>query len=192
MRANPNHAKIPVAPSAAYRLINPGTLVLVSVGDGERDNLFPVSWNMPVGKDPGMVAVAAGKEHHSYPFIARTGELALNVPDVTIVDAVLGCGSVSGRDVPDKFARFGLTRRSARHIKPPLVAEAVAHLECRVQQVVDLGDAALLVGRIVAAEVAAEHFRDGAWSFDHGLTLIHHLGGDRFCLSDREVRARRP
>ena len=38
------------ANGVAYRLLNPGCIVLISVGDGKRDNLFPVTWNMPVRK----------------------------------------------------------------------------------------------------------------------------------------------
>jgi flavin reductase (DIM6/NTAB) family NADH-FMN oxidoreductase RutF len=167
-------------------------VVLVSVGDGEVDNLFPVSWNMPVRSDPPMVAILSGKDHHSYPIIARTGEFGLNVPDESIVDAVLGCGSTTGAEVRDKLTRFGLTRRAAARIAAPLVEEAVAGLECRVCQVVDLGDSSLLVAQVVAAAASPAHFVDGAYCFDNGLRLIHHLGGARFCVSDRSVEGREP
>ena len=185
--------KTPLEPlSRAYRLLNPGSVVLVSVGDGKRDNLFPVTWNMPVRDDPPMAALLCGKDHFSYPIIARTGELGLNVPDASIVDALLGCGLTSGTDVSDKFARFGLSRQAPTRISAPLVAEAVAHLECRICQVVDLGDSALLVAQVLAAAADPRHFRDGRWRFDEGLRLIHHLGGDDFCVSERAVTARRP
>lgn len=178
--------KVKVKPfSSAYRLLNPGSPVLVSVGDPDRDNLFTVTWNMPVRKNPGMVAILSGKRHHSYPMIMATGEYGLNLPDHSILGAVLGCGRVSGTKVPDKFARFGLTRQKASQIQAPLVAEAVGNLECRICQVVDLGRSALLIAQIVAALVDPRHFDGGAWRFDNGLQLIHHLGGDDFCISER-------
>jgi flavin reductase (DIM6/NTAB) family NADH-FMN oxidoreductase RutF len=175
----------------AYRLLNPGSVVLITVGDNSKDNLFPVTWNMPVRKDPGMVAILSGKRHYSYPFITSTGEFGMNIPDISIVDAVLGCGTTSGRDVEDKFSRFGLTRQKAQKIKPPLVKEAVAHLECRVCQMVDLGASSLIIGQILAAAADPRHFQKGEWNFDNGLKLIHHLGGDRFCISDRVIIAKR-
>jgi len=182
----------PVEPlSAAYRLLNPGLVVLVTVGDEQRDNVVPVSWNMPVSRDPATLALCVDKEHFSYPFIERTGELGLSIPDESLIDAVYGCGSVSGADVADKFARFGLRRERARVIGAPLVGDAVAGIECRVERSVDLGDAAIVIGRVVAACARPEHFSDGAWSFGHGLRLIHHLGGDCFCVSERVARARR-
>lgn len=181
------HAEIPLP--VAYRLLNPGCVLLVSAGDGQRDNLFALTWNTPVRKDPPMVAIVSGKRHFSYPLIASTGELGLNVPERALADAVLGCGSTSGRDVDDKFARFGLSRQPGKHIKAPLVGEAVAQLECRVSQVVDLGASALLVAQVVRAVAATEHFRDGQWRFDRGLELLHHLSGKRFGVSDRDVTA---
>ena len=183
-------ASVPLAD--AYRLVNPGCVLLVSVGDGERDNLYPVAWNMPVRKDPGMVAIATSKRHHSYGFIAKTGELGLNVPDLSIMDAVLGCGKTSGRRVEDKFARFGLTREKAEKIKAPMVAEAVAGLECRVCQVVDLGASSLVIAQILSATASTDHFRDGHWTFKSGLALLHHLSGERFCTSDRLVLGQVP
>ena len=175
----------------AYRLLNPGSVVLITVGDGNKDNLFPVTWNMSIRKDPGMVAILSGKRHYSYPFIAGTGEFGMNVPDISIADAVLGCGTISGRDVEDKFSRFGLSRQKAQKIKPPLVKEAIAHLECRVCQMVDLGASSLIIGQIVAAAADPRHFQKGEWNFDNGLKLIHHLGGDRFCISDKVIKASR-
>jgi flavin reductase (DIM6/NTAB) family NADH-FMN oxidoreductase RutF len=176
----------------AYRLLNPGCVLLVTVGDGAVDNVFTVAWNMPVRSDPPMAALLTSKDHHSYPIIARTGEFGLNVPDASIVDAVMGCGSVSGAAGVDKFEKFGLTRRAASRLEAPLVAEAVAALECRVCQVVDLGDSALLVAQVLAAKASLDHFVDGAFRFDRRLRLIHHLGGNRFSVSDRAIEGREP
>ncbi len=185
--------KAPIEPlSNAYRLVNPGPVVLITVGDGEADNLFAVTWNMPIRKDPGMVAFLSGKRHHSYPFIERTGELGVNIPDASLADAVLGCGSVTGAKEPDKFGRFGLTRQPASRIKAPLVAECVANLECRVCQIVDLGASSLIVAQILAATADTRHFQRGHWTFDNGLQLLHHLSGSRFCVSSETITATVP
>ncbi len=178
-------AKIPLA--AAYRLLNPGSVVWVSVGDGERDNLLAVTWNIPAKKDPPLVALVSGKRHFSYPFIERTRELAINIPHARDAAALHGCGTVSGRDVPDKFERFGLHREKADGIRAPLVAEAVANLECRVTELVDISTSTLILAEVISARAATDHFRDGHWTFDNGLELLHHLSGNRFCVSSREL-----
>lgn len=176
--------KIAIEPlTTAYKVLNPGCVVLVSSGDGERDNLFAVTWNMPIRKNPPLLALLSGKGHHSYPLIEHTGELGINVMDASYVDAVLGCGRTTGKTEPDKFARFGLTRQRAEQIHAPLVAEAVATLECRVERIVDLEVSALILAQIVAARVDPRHF-DGGWTFDNGLRLLHHLTGSQFCTSE--------
>ena len=68
----------------------------------------------------------------------------------------------------------------------------MAHLECRVCQVVDLGASSLLLAQVLEATAATEHFQNGRWLFSNGLQLIHHLGGDQFAISDRAVTANKP
>ena len=176
--------------AASYSLLNPGCVVLVSAGDKERDGVFSVTWNMPVRKGPPMAAILSGKRHFTYPLIASTGELALNVPQASLADAVLGCGTVSGHSGVDKFERFGLTREKAAVIGAPLVEETFANLECRVCQVVDMGASALLIAQIVAARVDAAHLDGDRLTFDNGLELLHHMGGNRFCVSKEVIVAR--
>ena len=147
--------RTPITPlSTAYRVLNPGCVTVVSVGDASGSNLFAVTWNMPVRKDPPMAALLSGKRHHSYPFIQRTGELAINVLHADRMDALYAAGVLSGAQVADKWTACGLTPEPASTITPPVVAEAIATLECRVVQVVDLGRSALLVVQIVAASAS--------------------------------------
>ena len=184
--------KTPVALSEVYHLLNPGPVVLVSVKHGDRDNLFPVSWVMPACDDPPVVALLVAREHFSFPLLEQSGELGINIPTLPVLDAVYGCGKTSGRDEPDKFARFGLTREVSAEIGAPLVAECVAGIECRVDRIHDVEGSALIVARAVAARAAPDCFRDGDWRFETGLALCHHLSSARFCVSERVATARRP
>ncbi len=179
--------KVAVPLPQATRLINHGPCVIISVGDTIKDNLFTVAWNMPIRKDPPMVAIESGKSHYSYPFIAKTGEFGINVPCARIVEQVMAAGIVSGAKIDDKWPHTGLTRQAATHITPPLVAEAVANLECRVCQVVDLGASSLLIAQVVSAVADAESFENGAWKFDNGLELLHHIGGNKFSVANRLI-----
>lgn len=174
--------------TGSYRLLNPGSVVMVTVGNGEQDNLFAVTWNMPVRKDPPMAAILSGKGHYSYEFIRRTGEFGLNVPDASLAEAVYRVGTRSGADLGDKFQYAGLHRESPRVIKAPLVRESVGALECRVCQVVDLGASALVVAHILAAWADPKYFDGENWRFDQGLSLLHHLGDNAFCVSRDTLR----
>ena len=171
--------------SGVHALLNPGSVVLISAGDGNGEGVFAVTWNMPIRKEPAMVAIECGQNHYTYQFIRKTGEFGVNIPEAKMVNQVLGCGRVSGKTGVDKFEKFGLTRQRAEKIKAPLVGEAFANIECRVTQVVDMGASALLLAQVISAHVDERHFVDGQLIFENGLELLHHLGGTRFCVSDK-------
>jgi flavin reductase (DIM6/NTAB) family NADH-FMN oxidoreductase RutF len=173
--------------SNPHRLLTPGLVLLITSGDGEDDNIFSVAWNMPLRKSPPMVAILSGKGHYSYSLIMKTGEFGINIPDAGLAEAVVYCGRNSGRDVPDKFAGAGLRRVKAREIKAPLVEEAVARMECRISQVVDMGYSSLLIAQALHSQVLKKCYPDGRWDFGNGLELIHHIGGDEFAVSDHSM-----
>ncbi|MFP4546618.1 MAG: flavin reductase family protein [Fidelibacterota bacterium] len=170
-----------------HRLITPGSVAVISVGNGRKDNLFSVAWNMPLRKEPPMVAILAGKGHYSYSFINETGEFGFNIPDISIAKQVIKAGKVSGSEIDDKFDYVGLERQKAGKIKAPLLAEAIARLECRVSKVEDMGSSVLLIAQILRSEVREDCWKDNQWDFSNGLQMIHHMGGNKFAVSDKSI-----
>ena len=53
------------------------------------------------------------------------------IPARKLATKVVAIGNSSGRKV-DKFSTFGLTKLRAARVKPPLIAECFANLECKV------------------------------------------------------------
>ena len=68
-------------------------------------------------------------------------------------DVIEYCGSRSGRDV-DKFKETSLTKIKAKYVKPPLIDEAVANMECKVVDQIDVGDHTIFIGKALAAYVS--------------------------------------
>jgi flavin reductase (DIM6/NTAB) family NADH-FMN oxidoreductase RutF len=92
----------------------------------------------------------------------------------------VGIGNCSGRTV-DKFARYRLTPVAAAEVKPPLIAECYASLECRVAD-------ARLVNRynFFILEVVR------AW-VDTAIRqpqTLHHRGNGVFAVAGETVRRR--
>jgi len=123
---------------------------LVTCASGGRANIIAVSFSMPVSRDPPMVACAIGKKMYSCELIEQTGEFVINVPPQDLKRRIYYCGFHSGRDV-DKFKETGLTPQSARHLDVPIIAECVAHMECRVRDALDAGDKRLFIATVVDA-----------------------------------------
>jgi flavin reductase (DIM6/NTAB) family NADH-FMN oxidoreductase RutF len=82
----------------------------------------------------------------------------------------------------NEFTKAGFTQVASTHVAPPRVAEAPVALECRVNEVVALGDGPG-AGNLVICEVIAIHINDRVLD-DEGrldqdrLDLVGRLGGD--------------
>lgn len=123
---------------------------LVTCASSGRANIIAVSFCMPVSKEPPMVACAIGRTMYSGEIILQTGEFVINVPPQKLKRQIYFCGLHSGRDV-DKFRETGLTPLPARHVNAPIIAECLAHMECRVVQTVGAGDKHLFIATVLDA-----------------------------------------
>lgn len=124
---------------------------LLTCGDiEERSNIIAVSFCMPVSKEPPLIACAIGKNSFSAELIKKYHEFIVNVPSSDLKPKIYFCGFRSGYQV-DKFKETGLTPKTARRVKAPIITECVAHMECRVKQEVETGDKILFIGEVVEA-----------------------------------------
>ncbi|WP_096704589.1 flavin reductase family protein [Magnetospirillum sp. 15-1] len=119
----------------AFTLIEPGPVVLVTTHDGTRDNVMTITWTMVLDFSADF-AIATGPWNHSYAALCDTRECVLAIPTIDLLDTAVGIGMCSGKDT-DKFARFGLTRATASRVRPPLIRECLANIECRVVDIVE-------------------------------------------------------
>jgi len=101
-----------------------------------------------------------------------------------IVRETLFCGRRSGRTY-DKFKETKLTPLPAKIVKPPIIKECVAHLECRLDQQITAGDHTLFTGRVLTAYVNKGVFDE---KFDvKKVKPIYHMGGDDFVTIAPEI-----
>ncbi|KPL17900.1 MAG: hypothetical protein AMJ92_10515 [candidate division Zixibacteria bacterium SM23_81] len=175
-----------ISPDKGNRLINDGCTILVTAQLGEKSNIITLAWQTPVSSSPPMAAISVAPSRYSHQLIATSGEFVINVPPLSLLKAVVYCGSVSGRD-EDKFQGAGLTAESAAVVSVPLIAECIGHLECQVSQRISAGDHTLFVGQVVAASAAEDLFEEVWQVEDERAKTIHHLGGSFFAAPDKIV-----
>ena len=80
----------------------------------------------------------------------------------------------------DKFATTGLTAGKARNVRPPIIEECIAHLECRVVQDVEAGDHRFVIGEVLAAYTQPGVLDDNGLYDLSQIQLLFHLGRNRF------------
>ena len=101
----------------------------------------------------------------------------VNMPTVDLIDKVIACGSVSGRDV-DKFEKTGLTPLPATKVTPPLIAECPMNLECKVLDIQEIGDHDMFLG-----EALVEHVDEEVLD-EKGKIIFEKLNGFAFNLGE--------
>jgi len=174
----------------ALRLINPGSLVLVTARHKDRLNVMPAAWAVPLSKAPPLVGVAIHLSAFTHELIHRSQQFALNVPGRPLAEAVVQLGSTSGRDVDDKLASVGFTLAEPQETNAPLIEQCLGWLECAVVNEVAVGDHTLFVGQVLTARVEQEAF-DETWRLtDEETKPLHHLGGDVFATLSEPFNVR--
>ncbi len=164
--------------SRVYGLLEPGPVVLLTTAARGRPNVMPMSWHTMLEFEPPLVGCVVSDRNHSFGTLKATRECVLAIPTVELAAKVVRCGNTSGRTV-DKFRAFGLTPAPAARVRPPLVAECWANLECRVADTRLVRRYGLFVLEVVKAWIdpAVRHPR-----------TIHHLGRGRFMVAGRTIR----
>jgi flavin reductase (DIM6/NTAB) family NADH-FMN oxidoreductase RutF len=167
-------------------LLHPYNTFLVTCCDQDGiANIITIAWLIPTSIRPPLLCMSIGPTRYSYGLIQATGEFVVNVASYEIAHQVLFCGRRSGSRV-DKFAATGLTPVPARNVRPPIINECLAYIECRLEKDIEAGDHNLVIGKVLDAyarqDVLAE---DGLYDLKQASPLFH-VGRNRFTTSRAE------
>jgi flavin reductase (DIM6/NTAB) family NADH-FMN oxidoreductase RutF len=114
----------------AFQWIEPGPVALVTTAHRGRMNVMTLSWHLVMDFTP-RIGVIIGPWDYTYRALRATRECVLAIPAVDLAEKAVEIGNCSGKEV-DKFRKFRLTPLPARRVRAPLIAECLAHIECRV------------------------------------------------------------
>ena len=189
---------LPVDLPHASRLLNHGPTVLVTSAHAGRRNVMAAAWSMPVEFTPPRIAVVIDKSTFTRELVVASGAFGICIPGAGLVEATCGVGSCSGREVSDKFERYGLaaaTRPGPVLGVPVIEAGCCAWMECRLipephtEQAYDT-----CFAEVVSAASDPRVFAQGRWSFtddNAALHTLHHLGAGNFAVAGALVRSGR-
>lgn len=145
-------------------MLYPLPVVMVSMADKDgKYNIITIAWAGTVCTEPPMVSISVRPERYSYSILRESGEFVINLTTRKLVYATDYCGVKSGRDV-DKFRELGLTPTAAAKVGAPMIGESPVNLECRVNQVLELGSHAMFLAEVVAVH-AEEQYMDAQHKF---------------------------
>lgn len=164
--------------SKAFTLLESGPVVLVTTRDGQKENIMTISWTMVMDFTP-VFAVTTGEWNHSFAALKKNRECVIAIPAVDMLDKVVGIGMCSGADT-DKFAKFKLTPVQGKIVRPPLIKECIANIECKVVDIVKKYNIVVLEGVAAYIDTARKEKR-----------TLHAVGDGTFIVDGRKVDRRK-
>ncbi|HTM93625.1 MAG TPA: flavin reductase family protein [Flavisolibacter sp.] len=177
-------------------VIAPRPICFASTIDKEGNvNLSPFSFFNMFSSNPPIVIFSPSRRvrdnttKHSLQNVSEVPEVVINVVSYDMVQQA----SLASCEYPkgiDEFEKAGFTKEPATIVKPPMVKESKAKMECKVLEIKSLGDQGG-AGNLVICEVLRLHIDGGLLAdnknFDQTkLEHVARLGGDWYCHVSKE------
>ncbi|HZT06739.1 MAG TPA: flavin reductase family protein [Chloroflexota bacterium] len=142
---------------SAFRATPSGLYLYTTSRDGHPNVQFAFR-AIGISEDPPLLLIGMQQGNYSYETVRLTGEVVVNTCSEAHVGAIDRSRGLSGRETEDKFAILGLTPLPAKVVKPPLVKDSYASVECRVvRELGSAGSTALILVEAVAYHVDETH-----------------------------------
>lgn len=166
-----------------YRVLAPRITIIVTTISPDGDvNAAPFSFTMPVSTNPPLLAVASVPSHHTYQNLEQTREMVVNIPSEDILQELWVMGEKFPKGV-NEIEKAGLTQMPSVNVSPPWIKESVAHMECRVDNIMECGDHNLVVGEVLKVGVREDAIKEGLLNVELTKPILH-LGGKDFVVGD--------
>ncbi|HWC29420.1 MAG TPA: flavin reductase family protein [Dehalococcoidia bacterium] len=175
----------------ARRLLGGGPVLLVSSSYRGRHNVMPVAYAMNLSIKPPLVGIALDPSRYTTDILRKTNEFAINIPSRDLLHHVQYLGTLSGADF-DKLELTNLPTFQARRVGTVLLEGCVGWIECALEDMIEMGDHFLAVGRVVAVSADDEAFNDHWLLTDNDAKPLHFLGGNYYAMLDYVMEARVP
>ena len=117
---------------------NPVTVVCTQKPDGST-NLATVSWWTYLSYHPEMIAYAMAKTSYSGEMVRANKKVILTIPGAEIAEAVLGCGTTTGRDT-DKVSKFGIELAEVAGSSIKIPEHSRVAIVCSLKEYHEVGD----------------------------------------------------
>ena len=185
---NPEGVGVPKLHQYMLGAVGPRPIAFASTIDAKgRPNLSPFSFFNAFGSNPPTLIFSPARRgrdntvKHTYNNVKATGEVVINVVSYNMVQQT----SLSSTEYPEgvnEFEKAGFTMLDSELVRPFRVAESPVQFECRVKQVIELGDQGG-AGNLVICEILRMHVREEVLDEDgmidqRKIDLVARMGGN--------------
>lgn len=153
-------------------------------------NLSPYSFFNAFGSNPPTLIFSPARRvrdntiKHTLENVMDVPEVVINVVNFSMVQQM----SLSSTEYPkgqNEFIKAGFTEVPSLKIKPPRVKESPVQFECKVKDVIHLGDEGG-AGNLIMCEIVMVHIHDEVLDNNKGIDqqkidLVSRMGGNWYC-----------
>lgn len=174
--------------------IGPRPISFVSTIDKEgRPNLAPFSFFNAFGSNPATLVFSPARRgrdnttKHTLDNVEVVPECVVNVVNFSMVEQV-SLASTDFDEGVNEFEKAGFTQLKSEHVRPFRVAESPASFECKVEQIVKMGDQGgagnLVICRILAVHYNEEMFMEDGKVDQFKMDLVGRMGYEYYVRAD--------
>ena len=129
-----------------------GGVSVITAGKGRDISGMTVTSVSSLSVEPASLIVSLNRESSSWPLVKRYGFFGVNIltsDQIDIAERFTGKGGLKGAD------RFAGARWTTRASGVPLLEDALAAIDCEVEDVVERHSHAIVIGRVLDVAVSA-------------------------------------
>lgn len=154
--------------------------VITTVDKNGIANAAPYGCVMPILRPLDLVAVASALPRHTLHNIRETREFVINVIGSPSFDKAM----LTARNYPaevDELQEVGLDTSPSKTVSPPRIDDALGWIEAVMEREVTGENYALVIGKVLCAEINDRHCRESRLAEPPALMLspYYHLVGER-------------
>ncbi|MFM8596648.1 MAG: flavin reductase family protein [Flavobacteriales bacterium] len=175
--------------------IGPRPIAFASTIDAQgQPNLAPFSFFNVFSANPPILVFSparsgrTGQSKDTYNNVKVVPEVVINVVNYQMVHQMSLASSPYAPEV-DEFIKAGFTALPSEKIKPHRVAEAPVQFECKVNDIIELGQEGgagnLIICEVVQMHIDPSILNEQGLIDQHKIDLIARMGGDWYCRADQ-------
>ena len=193
---NPKEIPVSQLHGLLQSAVSPRPIAFASTVDKDGNvNLSPFSFFNIFSSNPPILVFSPSRRvrdnttKHTLQNILEVPEVVINIVSYDMVQQA----SLSSVEFPkgvNEFKKSGLREVASQMVKPPRVGESPASFECKVNQVIPLGDNGG-AGNLILCEILLIHFKEEIFDANgkidpHRIDAVARMGGDYYCRANGE------
>lgn len=144
-----------------FKIMLPLPVTVITTVDAKGvNNAAPYGCVMPILRPLDLIAIASALPRHTLENIRETGEFVVNVIGTPSFEKAM----LTAKNYPagvDELREVGLGSSPSRKVGPPRIADALGWIEAVLEKEVTGADYALVIGKVVCAEMNDAYCREG-------------------------------